>query len=145
VNKKGTTLLLWIEIVILIGFFLGVMAIIGSDMNAKYEKNYDLTIGLNLTEQISDLAVYKSDIINDTSGGQTSMTDYGILKLLTTPKILLQAAGIIWDVVNGSFIYSIISSAGLGAYGFPLAVALQILFVVSIGFIILRLVLRIPI
>ena len=71
------------------------------------------------------------------------MTDFGILKLLTTPSIILKATGILWNFISGSFIKEAIGQMQLGVYGVYIGSILQIMFILAIGFIFLKLVLRI--
>jgi len=143
-NNKGATLMIWIELMLFLILFLTVMGLIGADLNSDYGTSNDLTLGLNLSKQQSDLYSYKNDIINDTTQGQSSMTDFGILKLLTVPKILLNVATIAWSFVNGSFIFHLVNAMNLGIYGYYLAITFQVLYVIGIGFIIIKLVLRMP-
>lgn len=141
-NKKGD-LMLWIEIVLFLILFLGVLAIIGSDMNDTYGKNHDLTFGLNLSSQYDDLKVYKSDVLNSTSSGQTTMTDYGVLKITSVPKMLLTAGNVAWSFVNGNFLYRLVVNMHLGGtYTEYVAAIFQILYVVAIGFIFIKLFLK---
>jgi len=144
-NKKGNTFQFWIEIVIFIGLFLVVVGVIGIDMNNRYEQNHDLTLGLNLTSSIDSLQSYKGDLVNSTSSGGAEITDYGVLKLRTVPRILLSTVGILWTFVSGTFIYAVIMNMQLGAYGQSLAIFFQMLYVITISFLLLKLVLRSPV
>lgn len=144
-NKKGSNFNIWAEVLIFLILFVAVMAVIGLEMNSKYGKSHDLTFGLNMSNQLSQLQSYKSDSINSSTGGQASVTDFGVLKLLTTPKLLLDMAVILWGFVNGSFIWTVVGMMNLGVYGYYIALLFQILYVIAIVFILLKLVLRIPI
>jgi hypothetical protein len=141
-NKKGATLQLWIEVLLFIIIFLGVMAIIGSDMNTKYGQSHDLTIGLNLSKQLQSIAIYKDDLMNSTSGGQAELTDFGILKLGTTAKILMGVTSILWNFLTGRFIWDLIATMNIGDYGLLIGTIFQILYIIAIGYILLKLVLR---
>jgi hypothetical protein len=50
-NKNGGSLMIWGEVIIFLILFLGAMTFIGRDMNTKYGKTNDLTLGLNLSTQ----------------------------------------------------------------------------------------------
>lgn len=141
-NKKGNTLQVWIEIIIFVALFLGIIAIIGADMNTKYSQNYDLTLGLNLSSQMTSMDKYSTDMINQTTSGETEITDFGILKILSTPALLLTGVNIVWSVVSGGFIYNLIGNMNLGAYAVGVAIAFQIIYILAIGFILIKLVLR---
>lgn len=144
-NKKGATFQFWIEIIIFMGIFLFVVSVIGLDMNSRYDKDHDLTLGLNISPSISSLENYRTDIVNSTADGQTSVTDYGILKLTTVPSILMSVTRILWSFVSGSFIFALIMKMGLGEYGIYIARMFQMLYVVAITFLLIKLVLRSPV
>lgn len=144
-NKKGATFQFWVEVVIFLGAFLFILGVIALDMNQKYGKNNDLTLGLNLSTNIDSLQDYQSDLINSTTEGQTSVTDYGILKLTTVPSILLSVTRILWNFVSGGFIYALVMNMQLGAYGTYIAGIFQTLYVIAIAFLLIKLVLRSPI
>jgi len=144
-NKKGNTFQFWIEIIIFIGLFLVVVGVIGIDMNSRYGQEHDLTLGLNLTDSVDSLQSYKGDLVNSTSSGDAEITDFGVLKLRTVPRILLSTVGILWTFVSGTFIYAVIMNMQLGAFGQPLAIFFQMLYVITISFLLLKLVLRSPV
>lgn len=144
-NNKGGTFNFWIEVIIFVALFLVVVGVIGIDMNNRYDKDYDLTFGLNLTSSIDSLDTFRGDLVNSTNEGQSEITDYGVLKLRTVPSILLSSLNIIWVFVSGSFIYALVMNMQLGAYGQPLAIFFQMLYVITIGFLLLKLVLRSPV
>lgn len=142
-NKKANSFHFWIELIIFIGLFLVILGIMGYEMNDKYGKDYDLTLGLNLTSSIDSLNDYSEDLINSTTEGQTSVTDYGILKITTVPSIIIQATRILWSFISGGFIYKLVMAMQLGSYGSAIARLFQMLYVVVISFILIKLVLRI--
>lgn len=141
-NKKGNTLQIWIEIVLFLVLFLGIMTIIGANMNEQYGQNHDLTLGLNLSSQMTELDAYKQEMQNSTSSGTTSITDFGVLKLLTTPAILLTGVELTWNVLSGVFITNLIEQMNLGEYAYIFGIVFRALYVFAIGFILIKLVLR---
>jgi len=144
-NNKANTYQIWVELILFIILFLGIMAIIGADMNTKYGKSNDLTLGMNLSSSLTELQGYKTDLQNSTTSGQVSVTDFGILKLLTTPAMIVKVTGVIWNFVSGQFIYTLVSQMNIGAYGSIIATVFRILYIIAIGFILIKLVLRINI
>lgn len=144
-NKKGNTYMIWVEMILFFILFITIMGIIGSEMNSDYGTNHDLTMGLNLSNELTSLATYKDTVRNETTQGQSSLTDFGVLKLFTTPKLLITVAGILWDFVSGQFIYHLVDAMNLGIYGTYIAVTFNILYVIAIAFIFLKLVLRIAV
>lgn len=144
-NNKGSTFAIWIELVLFIIVMIGALTFIGLDLNDRYSQNHDLTLGLNVSNQLSSLNDFKKDAVNDSLQGQSSLSDYGIMKLLTTPKILMQTLSILWSFVDGSFITTVVNAMQLGAIGSTIAVVFRILYVITLVFIVLKLVLRINI
>lgn len=143
-NNKGGTFGIWIEIIVFIAMFIAVLTIMNADMNAKYSQSKDLTLGLNLSEQVTSLENYQSTIVNQSSSGG-GITDFGIIKLTTLPSILYSGISLIWTFVSGEFIFKLVSGMQLGVYGTPIAVFFQILYVIAIGFIFLKLILKVEI
>lgn len=145
-NKKGGTFAIWVEIVIFLAIFLGVLAIIGTNMNSDYGKNYDLTMGLELNDAYANLSQFGQESINDTTQGQAQMSDFGIIKLLTIPSMLVSLAGTLWSFVSGQFIYRIVASMQLGdGYTLLIGGAFQLLYIITLVFVFIKLVLKIDI
>ena len=142
-NKKGSNFAIWIELVLFFMLIIIVLASIGSDMNSRYGKSNDLTLGLNMSVQYEALKQLKTDSVNDSLQGQTSLTDFGILKLLTAPKILVQTMSVLWSFIDGSFITQIVNAMNLGDIGMYIGIIFRILYVLALVFILLKLVLRI--
>lgn len=142
-NKRGT-FLMWIEIILFIILFLGVLTIIGADMNSTYGQSHDLTFGLNLSSQYDALQQYGVEVQNSTTSGQTTTTDYGILKITSIPKLLLTVGSIAWSFVSGDFIYRLVYNMHLGGtYVVIVASIFRLLYIIAIGFIFVKLFLRI--
>lgn len=143
-NKKGGTFSAWIELIIMAILFVGSIAIIGSSMNNYYGKNYDLTYGLQTNETQNAIVSLQEDVVNSTSSGQSSMTDFGIYKLATLPHIMLVATSLLWDFVSGSFINTLVGMMSLGEYANLVIVLIKILYWLAIAFILLKLILKVP-
>ncbi len=58
-NKKADTFGGWIEIILFLTLFLGVIAFMGADLNQRYGQNNDLTLGLNLSSSSSSLKTFQ--------------------------------------------------------------------------------------
>lgn len=144
-NKKGNTYIFWVEVIIFLGLFLLVMGIIGLDMNNKYGDDKDLTMGMNLSNNVDSLSEYKDTVTNGTSEGQASLTDFGVIKLLTIPSMIYQVTALLWNFVSGSFINTLVYNMNLGVYGTYIASFFRILYIIVIAFILIKLVLRINI
>lgn len=144
-NNKGS-FMLWIEIIILIGMFLTILAIVGINLNADYSTDNDLTIGLNLSGDLKEINDFRSKSLNQTGQGIASITDFGIFKLASTPSILMSAGTLIWNFLSGKFIVQVITSLNLGGQYAPiLIVGFQTIYVLAIIFLFIKLVLRLDI
>ena len=145
-NNKGTTFAIWVEIVIFLGLFLGVLAIIGANMNETYNKDNDLTFGLNLSSTYNQIQDYSVESVNDTTQGQASISDFGIFKLTTAPVMLVKLGTVLWDLLSGQFIVRLVAMMNLGS-GLTLLVsgAFRIVYTITIIFLFLKLVLKIDI
>lgn len=140
-DKRGFSLSSWAETALFITLFITLIGILVVNMNVKYDENFDKTFGnpdrLSGVEQ--DLNDYQTTMQQSVSQGQASSTGLGI-SLTTTWSIISSGASIMWNFLTGGFVEDMV-----GLIGLPFIVGriLRILFVLSIGFIILKLVLRI--
>jgi hypothetical protein len=132
----------WVELLLLVVLFVGAMGIIGTNLNAEYDKNADLTFGLQTNSTQNALQGMQKDIVNSTNEGQSSMTDFGIFKLATLPKIIFTISAVLWDFVSGSFIKSIVGLMQIGAYSNIVITVFTLLYWIAIAFILLKLVTR---
>lgn len=144
-NKKANTYGFWVEIIVFIVLFLGIVAIMGFDMNEKYNKTYDTTLGLNISSSLSSLQDYQTDIVNDTNHGQAELSDFGVIRLITIPSMIIKVTGIIWSFASGNFIVAVVHNMQLGGYELIVASIFRTLYVIAIGFILIKLILRINI
>jgi hypothetical protein len=141
-SKRASSLSGWSEAAIFLTLFLILGGIVIANMNTKYSKNYDstFTIGTNKTQQ--DFTNYQ-DTLNEgiKSGEQTSS---GLGLSLTTIWFMSKAGiTIVWTFLSGQWIPNSISLMGLGAAGTALGLFLQILYVISVGFIAIKLFMRV--
>jgi len=143
-NKHGATFQIWIEIILFVALFLGIMAIITDNMNHDYNQNQDLTGGLNVSGEYSKLSEFAyKQAENSTTGGTMDVTDFGIIKLSTVPFILYTVSTVLWSFVNGSFINNLVALGNFGQLHGLIVATLQILFILGILFIFIRLVVRV--
>lgn len=139
-NKKGYSLSGWAETAIFTTLFILLIISLYAGMNVRYSQNYDGTFGLsNLATNTKDnLSTYQSTLQQSVSTGESSSSGQGI-SLSTTWNIITAGAGIMWSFLTGGWIEQLTGIANL-----PTIVGsiLRIIYVLSIGFIILRLVLK---
>jgi hypothetical protein len=140
-DKKGFSLSGYVEVALMTTLFMLLFIGLIAEFNVKIGKTYDGTFGLSssLASTQSDLEGYQATLEKSVKEGQSSSTGLGI-SLSTTWGIISSGATIMWNFLTGGFIETI-----GGMLRLPTAVSqiLRVLFVLSIGFIILKLVLRI--
>jgi len=142
INKKGSSLSGWTEIAIGVIIFLGILAIVIVRMNSLYSETYNPTFNIVTNETLNSLKGYQGTLESGVAGETAVNIDTGI-SLSTLGNIIISAVTIMWGVVTGSWIENIIGLLHFGQAGTLLALGLRILFVFSIGFIIIRLILKV--
>lgn len=138
-NKKGVTLFGWTESILLsILVVLLIVAIIGS-MNVKYGQDNQLGLGGNST--LSAYANYQSTLEDEIKGGEADFSSGSGLTLKSSWNIVKTSGSITWDFITGVWIKTIV----IDYMGLPQEVAtvFQILYFLSVGFIILRILFKI--
>ena len=140
-NKKGYSLSGWTEVALLTTLFMLLIIGVIAEFNVKYDENYDGTFGLteSLTKTQGDLTNYQSTLEQSVKEGQASSSGLG-LSLTTTWSIISAGSTIMWDFLTGGFIEQVGEMMRMPT---AVIIIIRILFVLSIGFIILKLVLRI--
>ena len=140
-NKKAYSLSGWTEVALFTTLFMLLIIILVANMNVTYDANHDGTFGLSesLTKTQADLTDYQSTLEENTNQGTATSSGDGI-SLSTTWSIINSGLKIMWTFLSGGFIEEVI-----GMLRFPTVVGtiLRILFVLSIGFILLKLILKI--
>ena len=140
-NKKAFSLSGWAEIALMVTLFSLLFIGLIAEMNVKYNKNIDGSFGLqNLaTNTQNNMSAYQETLQQSLSEGTSASTGLGV-SLSTTWNIINAGATIVWNFLTGGYIEQLCALVGL-----PMIVGniLRVLFVLSIGFIVLRLVLKI--
>ena len=144
-NKKGATFGSWIETLLIICLVGGSLALIGVGMNSMYGQNKDITYGIVTNDTLTQINSYQTSMQNDTTQGQSSISDFGIFKLATGARLITLSLTLIWDFVSGNFINNIVNLMNLGDYSTILIVVLKAIYFITIGFILLRFVTKINI
>lgn len=142
-NKKGATLSFWIEIILLIIVFVVALGFIGVSMNGWYGQNHDLTYGLSTNSTLTEIENYQNTVANSTTEGQASLTSFGFFILSTVPHMLLTARSVITNFITGGFINQLVNLMNLGQFGGIIIVAFRLLYFLAIGFILIKLILKI--
>jgi len=140
-DKRGFSLSGWTEVALLTTLFMLLIGIVIVNFNVTYDQNQDSSFGLSnhLSTTEGNLKNYQDTLKQSVEQGKASSTGLG-LSLTTTWNIISSGAKIMWSFLTGGFIEKV---AGMMLLPDIVGRILRILFVLSIGFIILKLVLRI--
>jgi len=140
-NKKGYSMGGWAEVALFTTLFMLLIISLIAFMNVTYDKNHDGTFGLSDSISITqnELSNYQDTLQQSVKQGQATSSGDGI-SLSTTWSIITSGMNIMWTFLTGGFIEQIV-----GLMRFPTAVGtiLRILYVLSIGFILIKLILKI--
>ena len=140
-NKKGASLSGWTEVALFTTLFLLLFAGLVANFNVKYGENHDGSFGMgglaNSTQ--NEVSGYQDTLQQSVSTGETDSSGLGI-SLSTTWNIISAGASIMWNFATGGWIEQAVGLARLPAI---VGTILRILFVLSIGFIIIKLILKI--
>jgi hypothetical protein len=140
-NKKGASLSGWTEVALMAALFITLIILLFANMNVKYDENYDGSFGLgnlaNSTE--NSISGYQDTLQQSINTGESGTTSDGI-SLSTTWNIIKAGINTMWTFSTGGWI-----EISGGLIGLPVIVGriLRILFILSIGFIIIKLILKI--
>lgn len=131
-NKKGTTLTLWVEGILLVTLFITLITMSIGGMNVHYSKDYQVGLGTNTTEAFGE---FSESSINEIEGGEAEFTTTEGLSLKSSWSILKTTMRIIFSFLTGSFI-----SIAFNYLRFPpeVAIVFRLIFTLSIIFLILR-------
>jgi hypothetical protein len=140
---KSGTFGSWIETLLIVILFVGTITIIGVNMNQLYGKDHDLSYGIVTNDTLQKMKGFQGNMVNNTQSGQSSVTDFGIIKLTTIPSIINFALTMIWEFVSGGFINRLVELMNLGSYASTVIIVFKLLYFITIGFIFVRLILRV--
>jgi hypothetical protein len=140
-NKKGYSLQGWTEGAVFIILTVLCIGIVVVNMNVIYDKNYDSTFGIS-NASFQAFQDYQSTLEQGMQGEATTNAFTGI-NLGTTWGMIKQGLIIGFDFVTGGWIENVIALLNLGVAGGYLGLALRLLFVISLGYILLRLIVKV--
>ena len=137
-NKKGASLSGWTEGILFSILFIIVLGVVFAGMNASYGKSYSTGLNTNATEQA--FIQYQDTINNQIGSGEADFTSSSGLTLKSSWGIIKSGTSIIWSFLTGGWIETIV-----GYMGLPPQVGLifRILYYLSIGFIILKILFKV--
>lgn len=141
-NKKGYSLSMWLEVGLGIILLMTCVTLIMAGMNSDYGQSYDSTFGIVTNDTYDDLTGYQSTLQEGMEGEATTSSETGI-SLGTAWGMIRAGLNIAYNVATGFWIEQAIGLLGLGKAGTILGLILRIAFVLSIGLILIRMILKI--
>ena len=143
INKKGASYGSWVEMIIFIVLFIGVLAVLSYTINNDYGTSVDLSYGINSNDTMNNLKSLQVDFDNTAKDGQASFSTLGIFMLTTIPKMIMTITTMVWGFVSGSWINSIVGLMNLGDYAGLVITLFKLLYFIAVGFILIKVVTRI--
>ena len=140
-NKKGSTLQNWTEGIIIGMLFVVIFTtVVTQGMNTSYNKTNEV-VGLNTENIQSSVNEYQSSMTDKIRGGEVSFLSAVGMTLSTSWDVIISTLNLIWQFMAGGWIHTIV----IDYMHLPTALALilQSMYILSIGFIILRILFKV--
>lgn len=137
-NKKGYSMGGWTEGILLSMLIVMILGIVIGGFNVMYGKDNQIGLGTNTSK---DYIAYQSTLEREIAGGEAVFDAKSGLTLKSSWGIITAGINIIWDFLTGGWIETII----IKMMKLPAQVALifRILYFLSIGFIILKILFKV--
>lgn len=132
----------WTEAGIGVILFMLAIGIVIVSMNHDYGQNYDPTFGIDTTNDYNNFTNYQGTLAASLQG-ETTQSDLGGLNLLTSWNIIKSGVSMVWSLLTGQWIVNAVNLIKLGAVGTFLAWGLRLLFIFSLGFILIKLLFKV--
>lgn len=140
-DKRGVTFSGWTEGILFSILFMFALATIMVELNNKYSKTYDPTFGLDTNTTYTNIINYQNDLQNATASGDMSGTGLG-MTLTTSWGVIKLIGAVIWSFFTGGWVEKTATLVGLPLY---VGVVLRVLYFISIGFIIMRMLFKVKV
>jgi hypothetical protein len=142
-NKKGISLGGLSEGILGIILILSCFGLIIISMNNDYGKNYDATLGLATNSTLTKFISHQQVIQSSIDTGQASTNTQTGISLTTLWSLTYESIKLCLNFVTGSWIENIIGLLHFGMAGVYLAIILRLALVFSLGYIIIKLIMKV--
>lgn len=142
-DKKGASLSGWSEVGIALIVIMVLFGLIMVSMNTTYNKNYDVTFGINTDSDYSNFSNYQGTLGTSLDGDTTQNDFNGGFTLLTSWNIIKSGITIVWSLLTGQWIANAVGLLHLDAGGTILAWGLRLIYIFSLGFILIKILFKI--
>lgn len=138
-NKRGYSLGGWNEGILLSILVVMILGIIIGGMNVKYNQDNQLGLGGNVTEDA--FINYQSTLEREITGGEANFDSNSGLTLKSSWGIIKSGMDIIWGFLTGGWIETI--STDYMKLPPAVAMILRLLYFLSVGYIILKILFKV--
>lgn len=132
----------WIEIILFSLLFMVILGAVIGGLNKEYGNNYDSTFGLGTNDTLNSLTNLQDSFTTATAEGEASNNANSGISLSTSWQLVKAITSTTWNFVTGDWIIKSVALAQLPAI---LGVVLRILWFLSIGFILIKLLFKVAI
>lgn len=133
----------WTEAILIGVMFIVAIGIIIGGYNDVYSANNDASFGMGLSEdatrQYNNFTAYQQKFETSVGNGSASFTSLGLLVVSTAYDLILYTANILWSFITGNWI---VKAVALMRLPLQLGYMFQLLYLLTIGFIILRIIFK---
>ena len=139
-NKKGASLSGWTEVALFSVLISILLIIIVGNMNILHDQNKDATFGFSSNSTLTGLKDYQSTLESSIKEGESSTSSITGLSLSSTWEMIKAGINIVWDFLIGNWVRGAVKLIRLPT---DVGIILQILYVLSVGFIAIKLLLKV--
>lgn len=132
----------WTEAAIGIGLVVAAIGVIIFSMNVEYGQSYDPTFNISTDATQQLLQDYQGTLETGIDGEAQSSAQGGI-NVVTSWSIIKAGLSMVWSFVTGGFVDNTIGLLPLGNLHTPVSLAFRLLFIFSIGFILIKILFKI--
>lgn len=127
-NKKGSSLSLWTEVILLSLLIVVMLGMSVGEYNRIYGKSNSLGLGMNETELA--LVNYQDSLANEMKGGEADFNSVSGLTLGTSWNMIKSLILIVWSFITGGWTETLVNYMNLPIY---VALIFRILYFISLG------------
>lgn len=143
IGKRGYSFAGWTEVILIGALMIVAIGLIVNGMNAKYGTNNDASFGLGLQDDANStfdsFKNYQESYQSAVDSGEANFASVFGLTLSTSYDLIKTAVTLLWSVFSGSWITKAVVLMHLPV---ELGLVFQILYLLSIGYILLQVLFR---
>lgn len=141
-NKSGASLTSWSEVGVGVILIIACLTIVVVSMNHSYNQNYDGTFGIATNGTLQEFTGYQGAIQTGMSGEATTNANNGV-NVATSWGVINAGINMALNMVTGNWIRNAVGLLHLGSVGVWLGTGLQLLFIFSMGFILIKILFKV--